>query len=298
MTTVDWLIRLLIIGILGVTWFWYVQGWRRWRQVDAQLASPQRLAALAFSTLCILAAFFPPLDLASRHWLFARAFQKVALAFWAAPFFWLAAPFHLGSRGLSFEGRQRLTRWLATERWSGRLARGIGHPALAWFTFVAAIILWNDAAVVDWTMPRQGLHGLMMLVLLGIALLYWQQLVGTGPRLRRQLPGWVLFVYVLGVEVPNMATGMTIAYAGAPFYSYYTAMHSLSAASFGVIEDQMMSGGLIWFTGSFVFFGSAVLIVNRLFHHHGGHSPHHHPDWDSDERMIAPGLEHRLKEKP
>lgn len=294
----DWLIRLLIVGILGATWFWYIQGWRRWRQVDTKLASPKRLAALAFSTLCILIAFFPPLDFVSRHLLFARAMQKVALAFWAAPFFWLAAPFHLSSRGLSFVWRRRLTRWLAAKPWSGQLARFITHPATTWLAFVAAIILWNDAAVVDWTMRHPGMHGLMMITLLGVALLYWQHLVGTGPRLRPQLPGWVLFAYVVGVEVPNMATGMTIAYAGEPFYTYYAAMHALSNSSFGVIEDQMMSGGLIWFTGSFVFFSSAVLVINRLFHHHGGHSPQYFPDWDTDERMIAPGLEHRLKEKP
>lgn len=298
MTTLDWLIRLLIIGIVSVTWFWYFQGWRRWRQVDAGLASPKRLAALGISTICVLAAFLPPLDLFSRHLLFARALQKVALAFWAAPFFWLAAPFHLGSRGLSLRWRQRLTCWLDSERRSGQLVRCLTQPALTWLAFVAAIILWNDAAVVDWTMRHQGVHGVMMAALFGVALLYWSHLVGTGPRLRRQLPSWVLFAYVVGVEVPNMATGMTIAYAGTPFYTYYAAMHAVRSSNFGVIEDQMMSGGLIWFTGSFVFFGSAVLIVNRLFHHHQGHTPHHPPDWDSDERMIAPGLEHRLKEKP
>lgn len=298
MTTIDWLIRLLIVVLLGATWFWYCQGWRRRRQVDTQLASGKRLAALGFSTLCILVAFFPPLDLLSRHVLFARALQKVTLAFGAAPFFWLAAPFHVASRGLPWRWRRRLTRWLTAGRWSGQLIRFITQPALAWLTFVAALILWHEAVVVDWTMQHRGLHGVMMILLLGIALLYWGHLVGTAPRLRRPLPGWVLFAYVVGVEVPNMATGMTIAYAGTPFYTYYAATHALSASSFGVIEDQMMSGGLIWFTGSFVFFSSAVLIVNRLFHHHSGHSPHPLPDWDSDERMIAPGLEHRLKEKP
>lgn len=297
MTTVDWLIRLVIISILIVIWFWYLQGWRRWRRVDAGLATPQRLVALSVSTLCILAAFFPPLDFISRHLLWGRALQKVALAFWAAPFFWLAAPFHLGSRGLSLVWRRRLTRWLAAGHWSGQVVRFITQPAVTWLAFVAVIVLWNEAAVVDWTMQHQGVHGAMMILLLGVALLYWGHLVGTGPRLRRQLPGWVLFAYVVGVEVPNMATGMTIAYAGAPFYTYYATMHSLTTSSFGVIEDQMMSGGLIWFTGSFVFFASAVLIVNRLFHHHDGHSPQHLPDWDADDRMIAPGLEHRIKKK-
>ncbi|MEZ4729965.1 MAG: cytochrome c oxidase assembly protein [Caldilineaceae bacterium] len=163
---------------------------------------------------------------------------------------------------------------------------------------MGAIVMWHDAAVVDWTMQRHGIHLLVMGLLFGAALLYWGHLVGTGPRLRRQVPGWVLFAYVVGVEIPNMATGMTIAYAGSPFYAYYSATHTLTEPGFDLIKDQMISGGLIWFTGSFVFFSSAVLIVNRLFRRHNGDSPHHFPDWDSDERMIAPGLEHRLKEAP
>lgn len=294
MTTLDWALRLLIVIGLGVIWFWYLRGWVRWRSVDAGLASPRRLLALILSTLLILIAFFPPLDLASRHLLFVRSLQKIMLAFWAAPLFWLAAPFHLSSRGLPLIWRQRLTRWLQPQRYFGQIIRVITQPAVTWLTFVSAIVMWHDAVVVDWMMARNAMHFVTMVLLFSAALLYWGHLVGTGPRLRKTLPGWVLFAYVVGVEIPNMATGMTIAYAATPFYTYYAAMHKLAPAGIGVTQDQMISGGLIWFTGSFVFFPSAVLILNRLFKLHKGDAPQHFPDWDSDERMIAPGLEHRL----
>ncbi|MCE7982451.1 MAG: cytochrome c oxidase assembly protein [Caldilinea sp. CFX5] len=297
MTILDWLLRLLIIGALGLLWLGYLRGWRRWRRVDADLANPIRLIFLGLSTLLILVAFFPPLARLSHDFLVARAVQKIALAFIAAPLLWLAAPFHLISCGLPVVWRRRLVRWAQPHRWSGWLTRACTQPAVAWFAFVAAIVLWHDTHVVNWTMPQAGVHGVLMLLLLTIALLYWGHLVGTGPRRLHHVPGWVLFVYVVGVEIPNMATGMTIAYAAVPWYTYYVNAHALLPSTLTAQEDQMLSGGLIWFTGSFVFFGSAVLVINRLFRRHKGESPHHFPDWDSEERMIAPGLEHRLKEK-
>ena len=297
MTTTDLTGRLLILGLLGVLWFWYLRGWWHWRRVDRGLASPRRLLALVLSTGLILLAFFPPLDTLSREFLFVRALQKIALAFWAAPLFWLAAPYHMVGRGLPLFWRRRLTRWLQPSRWFGRALRAITQPAVTWLLFVAAIVMWHDAVVVDWTMSHAPMHFFTMVLLFGVALLYWGHLVGTGPRLRRQLPGLVLFAYVVGVEIPNMATGITIAYTETPFYAYYSATHALMPTAFSVIEDQRVSGGLIWFTGSFVFFPSAVLILNRLFGQNKGDAPEYFPDWDADERMIAPGLEHRLDEK-
>lgn len=297
MMILDWLLRLLILGALGLLWVGYLRGWRRWRRVDATLASPLRLVALAISTGLILVAFFPPLDYLSRDFLFGRALQKIAVAFVAAPLLWLAAPFHLISCGLPLAWRRRWVRWLQPQRWSGRLVRAFTQPAATWLAFVSAIVLWHETAVVNWAMSQPGVHLCLLGLLFGIAFLYWGHLAGTGLRRLHRVPGWVLFAYVVGVEIPNMATGMTIAYAGTPSYAYYVAMHAHMAAGMSAIEDQMISGGLIWFTGSFVFFGSAVLIINRLFRRNKGDSPHHFPDWDSEERMIAPGLEHRLKER-
>ena len=297
MMMVEWLLRLLILGALGLLWVGYLRGWQRWRRVDAALANPTRLVLLGISTLLIVVAFFPPFEQVSRDFLFARAIQKMALAFVAAPLFWLAAPFHLISCGLPVAWRRRLVRWLQPSHWLGWLTRAFTQPALAWIAFVSVIVLWHDTNVVNWAMPRPGVHTVLLLFLLAIALLYWVHLVGTGPRRLHRVPGWVLFAYVVGVEIPNMATGMTIAYAAVPSYDYYVAAHAAMPSTLNALEDQMISGGLIWFVGSFVFFGSAVLVLNRLFRRHKAETPQHFPDWDSEERMIAPGLEHRLKEK-
>jgi len=109
------------------------------------------------------------------------------------------------------------------------------------------------------------------------------------------LPVWVFFAYLVGADIPNMVSGVTISFTGHPIYSYYVAAHN-NGNSFGldVIKDQIIAGGLVWFTGSMVYFGSAVLVMGKLFKHD---TPRPFPDWDADERMIAPGLEHRLADK-
>lgn len=297
MTLIEGFLRLLLIVLLGLLYLGYLRGWQRLGRVNRQLATRQRLIAFTLSSLLLIAVLLPPLDTLSRQLLLGRTIQKIAIAFWAAPLFWLASPFHVIAFGLPLAWRQRLTRWLHPHHWTGQLLRWLTQPAVNWLLFVSAIVIWHDGTVVDWTMQRPLMHLGVMILLGGVALLYWQHLVGTGPRLRRPIPEWVLFAYVVGVEIPNMATGMTIAYGRTGFYSYYVAQHELMRSGMSMVEDQMASGGFLWFMGSFVFFSSAVLVVNRMFRRNKGDSAQPFPNWDSDERMIAPGLEHRLKEK-
>ncbi len=295
MPMTEWLIRLLILLLLGVTGSLYFRGWLRLRRVDSPVAKPVRLSLFISSTLLLLLATFPPIYRLSHELLYARAVQKIMVAMVAAPLFWLSCPLHISLRGLPVEWRRRFMHSLRADTTSGRFLRIVTPPGVAWMLYVAAIVIWHDIAVVNWTMADQSRHYLTLGLMFCAALLYWVHIVGTGFHLRRALPGWMLFVYAVGVEIPNMTAGITIAYSGVPLYAHYVATHAQS--SFPMVEDQMIAGGLVWFMGSVVFFFSAVMIVNRLFARHGSNTPEHFPDWDSDERMIAPGLEHRLDEK-
>lgn len=289
------LIRLVIVGLVLLIGTLYWRGWQRLRRSGAPLATGQRLSLLINSLLLILLATLPPLYTLSHSLLYVRALQKIMVAMVAAPLFWLACPVQVILRGLSFAWRQKILVWLRPDRWGGRLTQALGQPALAWLFYVCAIVIWHDSTLVDWSMSAPSRHYLLLTVLLAAALLYWVQITGTGLNTRSKLPGWLLFVYAVGVEIPNMTAGVTIAYSSAPLYTHYAASHAVRGTS--VLDDQMVSGGLVWFMGSIVFFSSAVMIVNRLFKANKGDGAYHHPDWDSEERMIAPGLEHRLDEK-
>lgn len=289
------LIRLVIVGLVLFIGSAYWRGWQQLRHSGAPLATSARLSLLIISLLLILLATLPPLYNLSHSLLYVRALQKIMVAMVAAPMFWLACPVHVILRGLTFARRQQIMRWLAPARWGGQLMQWLGQPALVWLFYVAAIVIWHDSAVANWTMSAPARHYFTLTVLWVAALLYWVQIIGTGLYTRWKLPGWMLFIYAVGVEIPNMTAGVTIAYSSAPLYNYYVTRHA--ARGTNVLDDQMMSGGLVWFMGSVVFFSSAVMIVNRLFKANKGDEADHLPDWDSEERMIAPGLEHRLDEK-
>ena len=62
-----------------------------------------------------------------------------------------------------------------------------------------------------------------------------------------------------------------------------------------MLNDQVLAGGTLWVVGSLVYISSIVLVVNRLFERHGTGRPEHLPNWDADDRMIMPGLEHRVR---
>ncbi|MEZ4615212.1 MAG: cytochrome c oxidase assembly protein [Caldilineaceae bacterium] len=290
-----WLIRLVLLALLAVLVTLYGRGWQQLRRAGSPLAKPMRLSFLFSSIALLLLATFPPLYTRSHELLYARAMQKIMVAMVAAPLFWLACPLHFMLRGLPFAWRRQFMRSLRTDTATGQLLRGATSTGVAWMLYVTAIVIWHDPSVVNWTMDGMSRHYLTLMLMFGAALLYWVHIVGTGFHLRNALPGWVLFAYAVGVEIPNMTAGITIAYSGTPLYAHYVTTHQQLAL--GMIEDQITAGGLVWFMGSVVFFFSAVMIVNRIFIRHGSTAPEYHPDWDSEERMIAPGLEHRLDEK-
>ncbi|MCB0121773.1 MAG: cytochrome c oxidase assembly protein [Caldilineaceae bacterium] len=290
-----WVVRLAIVAIVGSVGWYYLRGWQRLRRAGSPLGHWARLGVMGISGSLILLATFPPLYPLSHELLYARATQKILVAMVAAPLFWLASPLHIILRGWPFAWRRRVIYLFRSDTRSGRLIRLFTSTGVAWMLYVGAIVIWHDSHVINWTMTGTSRHYLTLLFMFGAALLYWVHIVGTGFRLRRALPGWVLFAYAVGVEIPNMTAGITIAYSSTPLYAHY--VESARRIGNDVLGDQVMAGGLVWFMGSVVFFFSAVMIVNRIFLRHGSTEPEYFPEWDSDDRMIAPGLEHRLEEK-
>ncbi|MCB0182984.1 MAG: cytochrome c oxidase assembly protein, partial [Caldilineaceae bacterium] len=278
----------------GAGWV-YLRGWHRLHRAGAPLGSPIRPLLLLGSTALVLVAFFPPFYEGSHQVLYLRAIQKILVAMLAAPLFWLATPVHISLRGLPYRWRRFFIHAIRADTRSGSMIRIGSAMGTTWLLYVAAIVIWHDSKVVNWTMAGTNRHFLTLTFMFAAALLYWVHIVGTGLRLRYALPVWVIFAYAVGVEIPNMTAGITIAYSSIPLYAHYTAIAKITGAD--IFDAQVLAGGLVWFMGSIVFFFSAVMVVNRIFVRHGSTTPQYHPEWDSEERMIAPGLEHRLNEK-
>jgi cytochrome c oxidase assembly factor CtaG len=135
-------------------------------------------------------------------------------------------------------------------------------------------------------------------VLLGLlALVFWWHVVGAGPRLHKPLAAWMVAILLVLTEILNMVTGVSIAFAGEPIYAHYASAWAAAPAGarLDVLGDQALAGGLVWVAGSLLYVSSIVLVLNRLFVEHGEGGPAPALDWDDDDRMIMPGLEHRVR---
>ncbi len=68
------------------------------------------------------------------------------------------------------------------------------------------------------------------------------------------------------------------------------------AVTFVSYFDKRRIWHVLWVVGSLLYVSSIVLVLNRLFIEQGQGGPQPAPDWDDDDRMIMPGLEHRLRQ--
>jgi cytochrome c oxidase assembly factor CtaG len=291
--------RLLSIVVAALIGGVYTRGWLRLHKAQPELAGPERLVALWGGLGILVAVHVSPLYALSEQLLLGRSLQKILVCLVAPPLLWLAVPVHTILWGLPVRWRRGITRRLFGNSPMRRVLRSLTAPGLTWLVFISAFAIWHDATFADWSMQQEWRHRLALWGLFAVAILYWWHVVGTGPRIHPRLPAWVFFAYLIGADIPNMISGVTIAFTGRPIYAYYEAMHATAGYPFNlsVIDDQMIGGGLIWCFGSFIYFGSAVLVIRKLFKDNHGDSPQPFPNWDSDERMIAPGLEHRVVEK-
>jgi cytochrome c oxidase assembly factor CtaG len=273
----------------------YTRGWQRLRRWQPDLAQPRRLAYCWGGLLLLCAAHLPPLYDLSADLLAARSMLKILTVMLAPPLLWLAVPVHIMLWGLPASARRRLTHWLFAPSPFHTILRTVTAPGLAWLLFISAFLIWHDARFASWSMQQGWSRHLSLWLLLLTGLLYWGHVVGSSPRIHPRLPAWVFFAYLIGADIPNMVSGVTISFTGHPIYSYYVAAHAHgNLLGLDVINDQIIAGGLVWFCGSMVYFGSAVIVMSKLFKHD---TPQAFPNWDADERMIAPGLEHRLADK-
>src|SRR5690606_34027265 len=114
--------------------------------------------------------------------------------------------------------------------------------------------------------------------------------------LHPRLPAWVLIVYLITVEIPNMVAGVTIAFSSTLLYDHYAAVLAQGRAIFpiGAVTDQMVGGAIVSGFGSLVYVASIVAVLHRLFRREGSTAPHPLSGWDSQEKFIAPGLEQRV----
>jgi cytochrome c oxidase assembly factor CtaG len=251
-----------------------------------------------FLTATALVGFvlLSPVSWLNSQYLFLRSLQTVVLCLLAAPAFHLACGYDVLLWGLPDSMRRRLRGSLQRDAAAGNLVRMVTPVAGVWLAFMAAFLIWHEPGVVNFLLATPMLHTGFLLILGLLALLFWWHVVGTGPRLHDPLAPWLVAILLVVTEIMNMVTGVSIAFSTQPIYEHYAAAAAaMPQRTLDVAGDQALAGGILWVVGSMLYVSSIVLVLNRLFITHGEGGPAAAPDWDDDDRMIMPGLEHRVR---
>jgi cytochrome c oxidase assembly factor CtaG len=180
-----------------------------------------------------------------------------------------------------------------------RFRRGLAaatRPGVAWLIFVTIYFGWHDSTAYNAALYHPWVHDLQHITFFGAAMLYWWPVIGAAPHIHRRFPGWARMAYLLATVPPNMLVGVSIAFASQVIYTYYLSVPPIWGLT--PLQDQMISGAIMWIPGSMMFILAALLILALMFRKHGSPLPDADnvwdSDWDTDNAMIAPGLEHRV----
>ncbi len=290
-----WTFEPLVVFNLVVVGLLYVGGWQRLRRRGHRgLANGWRLAAYLGGLLTVALALLSPIDTLGGVLFMFHMVQHLLLMMVAAPLMLLANPFPVVLWALPRSARMALGRSLRPGTWLTQGLRAATNPLVAWMVYLAIFLGWHDPNLYNLALRFEWVHDLEHATFFLGALLFWWHVIGAGPYVHRRLSTLQRAIYALSMIPANMLTGVALAFAETPVYTYYTTVPRIYGI--GVMEDQIWGGQIMWIPGSMMYLIAALILFSRLM---GDESKpiRSMEEWDTDEALIAPGLEHRRDQR-
>lgn len=282
-------ITLVLVSFAGL----YTTGW--WRlhtqRTNPKFANKKRLAAYWGGLVILALSLMSPIDPLGSQLFFMHMIQHMLFIMFAAPLIWLAAPFPFLLWGLPRSWRVPAGTLFTRRSLVGQLLASVTKPAYAWLIFVIVYAGWHDPRLYSMAQRNSWVHDLEHITFFGAAMLFWWHVVGTGPKLHRT-PIWGRIAMLIGVVPVNAAIGVVIATASEVLYPYYTTVPRIWG--FTALEDQSLSGVIMWIPGSMMFLLAVIVLLAGALRSTEDDPPRAVPGWDDEALMVAPGLEHRV----
>lgn len=286
----DWRLDITLVLVIFATL--YTIGWWRLRQRNRiKLANRKRLAAYWGGLITLAIALLSPIDPLGGQLFFMHMTQHMITIMVSAPLLWLGAPFPFMLWGLPPAARRWVSQLFTRHSPVRSALEGVTQPALVWFVFVAFYGGWHDPMLYDLALRYNWVHDIQHLTFFGTAMLFWWTVIGAAPSLHRTAV-WARIVMLVGVIPVNMAVGIVIATAHEVLYPYYATVPRIWG--FTALADQSIAGVIMWTSGSEMFVLAIILLMAGAMRGIDKKPPTPVSDWDRDEVMIAPGLEHRV----
>jgi len=291
LSTWEW--RPEVVVVLGLLGTLYVTGWWRLhsRHPSSKLANKRRLAAYLSGLAILTITLISPVDLLGSQLFFMHMIQHMLMIMVAAPLLWLGEPFTIGLWGLPISLRHFVGNQFAPEARFRRILQACTSPGVAWLAFVCVFSGWHDPNAYNLAQGREWVHDLEHITFFVTSLMFWWPVVGAAPHIHGRVSVWVRLAMLIGVIPVNMIAGIVIATASEVIYTYYLTVPHIWG--FTALEDQSIGGAIMWVSGSEMIVWGVVFLLAG-FSQHEDKTLVTVPQWDSEEKMIAPGLEQRV----
>lgn len=292
----DWrpevIVLILVLGAL----FW--NGWRRLRSLSVRRRGWRSLGAvwrpLSYSAglLVIGFALMSPLDVLVQQLFFMHMIQHLLPIMVAPVLLLLPNPMPYLLWGLPERARlvlgQGINSMIHKQTVTGRALRKATGPMAVWFFMIAFIVGWHDPGMYNAALRSPTVHDLEHLTMFLAGMLFWWTVTGAGPRLHKNLSRPAKVAFVIAAIPPNMALGAALAFSREPIYTYYSDMPRLWGIS--VLDDQRLSGIIMWIPGSMMYFMTALALIFMILSGEGRKPAADNTAWVADETLIASGV--------
>jgi cytochrome c oxidase assembly factor CtaG len=289
----DWRIEVILLLLLAGTV--YTLGWSHLRRQKAKIAALSRLVAYLGGLVILGLALISPIDgLASQ--LFAmHMVQHLLLAMFAPPLLLIANPLPFILWGLPKKARLGVGRLLRPKSAFRQTLHLLTPPGVVWMVFIATFLGWHDPKAYNAALRHDLLHDVEHFSFFLTAMLFWWHVTSAAPHIHRPLSRTARIAFLLITAPINMLTGLTIAFASQPIYTYYTEVPRLWG--FTVMEDQILGGVIMWIPGSMMFIIAALILIAQLIEIEENKPPLPISEWAQEEALLAPGWQSKSPRK-
>jgi putative membrane protein len=259
-----WDLRLDVSLYLAVAGLLFTVGWLRLRRRGGhRLAKGWRLASYWAGLAVLGLALMSAIDVFGGLLFFVHMIQHLLLMMVAPPLLLLANPLPFMIWGLP-EGGQVGRMLFSTGSWFRRALCQVTRPGVVWMAFVAVLWGWHDPQAYNAALRIRWVHDLEHLTFFGTSILLWWHVIGAGPRIHGRFSPLARIGYLLAAAAANMIPGVVIALADKPLYSYYLTVPRQWNLS--VMQDQVLSGIIMWIPGTMMYLHAAVIVIVRTFY--------------------------------
>jgi putative membrane protein len=238
----------------------YALGWYRLRRASDDAISAHHLAAFGAGMMALWIAVGSPLEAFTDDLLSIHMVQHLLLMAVAPPLLLLGAPVQPILHGLprSFvRGALGPLLRLGSVQWLGHT---LTSPWLCWLAGTATLIGWHLPIAFELALRHEIWHDVEHVCFFVTSIMFWWPVIQPRPSVARW-PRWTVPLYLFLGMLANDGLSAFLTFCDRVLYPSY-----LSARRFPIspLEDQALSGAIMWVFGAFVYSAPAVAVALQM----------------------------------